>query len=269
MKLWRRKSELTVGTTRITGLRISFRCKSDLQAEPNTAEVRVWNLSPETRSKMQERPIAMLLMAGYEEGMGQVFLGEVRDVSHRKESADLITTILSGDGDGALRSRINLSLAAGARVGDALEAIANKLGVGTGGALDKLRKGDIRGGLKEFVNGTVLSGSGWKELDRLIKSTGLEASIQGGQLQVLERGKATQDDAVLLTPQTGLIGSPEAGQDGEVRLRSLLQPGIYPGRKIKIESFGVKGLFRAQSVEHAGDTHGSDWYTEIEARPLT
>ena len=268
MRLFRRSVELTIGRVRVGPLRIAFRCKSDLKGDPNTAEVRIWNLAPETRARLQEPKQAMLVMAGYEEGIGQIFLGETREVTHQRDGADLVTTVLAGDGDLALRSRVNLSLAAGARVGDALEKMASNLGVGVSGAVDKLRNGDIRGGLTQFVNGAAISGNGWKEFERLIESTGLEASIQGGQLQVLERGKATQDDAVLLTPETGLIGSPEPGQDGLVKVRSLLQQGIFPGRKIKVESISTSGLFRAITVEHSGDTHGPDWYTDAEATPL-
>jgi hypothetical protein len=268
VRLWKRAIEVTVGTTQITGLRMAFKVMSNLRGEPNTAELRIWNLSADTRAKTQAKGLAVRIMAGYLEGMGQVFLGTMRDPSHVREGVDIVTTLTAGDGDAVRGARINETLARGAKVGDAMASAAKKLGVSADDAIKKLRSGDIRGGLEQFIGGTTLSGSAWGELQRLVSASGLEASIQGGQLQVLDRGQATADQAVRLAVDSGLIGSPEPGKDGETKVRSLLQPGIYPGRKIKVESLGANGFYRAEVVTHSGDTHGPDWYTDIEARPL-
>jgi len=80
---------------------------------------------------------------------------------------------------------------------------------------------------------------------------------------------------VLLTPDTGLIGSPERSDDIEEtqsgerkrlgwRVKSLLNPQIRPGDRLQIKSAEVDGVFRAENVNHFGDTEGGDWYTEAE-----
>ena len=269
MKLWKRAMEVTVGETLITGLRMQFKVLRHLKGEPNTAELKIWNLSQDTRSKMQVKGIPVLIEAGYEESISQVFLGNMRTPTHVRDVTDLVTTMQAGDGETATRaSRINHSFAKGVSVGDVLKVIAEKLSVNVEDAVKKLKNGQIRGVLTEFVNGFAASGSAWNELERLLSSTGLEASIQDGELQVLEKGQPNQAKAVLLRTDSGLIGSPEIGEKGLVKAKSLLQPGIYPGRKVEITSKFVDGFFRCDSVMHSGDTWGQEWYSEIEGSPL-
>jgi hypothetical protein len=114
----------------------------------------------------------------------------------------------------------------------------------------------------------VLNGQAADILDRMARSSGYEWSVQDGQLQFLEVGKALQRTAVSLTPDTGLLGSPEVGEKGVVTARSWLQPSIIPGRKVHIRSRQVNGFFRVLKLLHRGDTRGSEWYTEIEGQPV-
>lgn len=45
MPLFARIAELTVGNTQISGLDISFFVEKTLTAEPNTAEIKIYNLN--------------------------------------------------------------------------------------------------------------------------------------------------------------------------------------------------------------------------------
>lgn len=270
MRLWRRAIDVTVGTTKITGLRMSFRVQKDGRLrEANTAEIKVWNLSPNTRATLQQSDVPVLVMAGYEDSIGQLFRGTLRGASHARDGVDIITALQSGDGEKAMReARINESFAAGAQIADVLQRLAESVGVNAQGAIQAIREGRIKDGILEFANGVVLSGGAADELERLLKRSGLEASVQDGQLQVVARGQPTDATAVLLASDTGLVGSPEIGKGGAVKAKSLLQPAIYPGRKVEIRSLTVAGFFRAEKVSYVGDTHGQDWYTEMEGRPL-
>jgi len=46
-------------------------------------------------------------------------------------------------------------------------------------------------------------------------------------------------------------------------------PSIKPGTYVSIESEFLTGSYKADSMRHAGDTHGNDWNTETEGRRLT
>ena len=113
---------------------------------------------------------------------------------------------------------------------------------------------------------------------------GLEWSIQEGQLQVLPPDEGSDEDVVVLSAATGLIGTINktkvvnqsllTKKDGKlinagISCTSLLNPDIRPGRRIKIESSfrpDLNGIYRVIKVKHTGDTHAQPWYSEIEAR---
>jgi hypothetical protein len=111
-------------------------------------------------------------------------------------------------------------------------------------------------------------GNSGDELQKLLNSAGLEGSVQNGELQILPKGKPLNVLAVKLSPNTGLIGSPELGSKGVVKLVSLLNSEIYPGRKIQVLSESVTGFFRVEACSFIGQTSGNDWYTAIEAKAL-
>jgi hypothetical protein len=92
---------------------------------------------------------------------------------------------------------------------------------------------------------------------------------------LLPDGGFTAEEAVLLTPATGLIGSPEHGTPDKkhaasvLKARSLLQPAIKPCKRVVIRSQSISGTFCVQKVTHHGDTAGGDWYSDLEALPTT
>lgn len=151
---------------------------------------------------------------------------------------------------------------------DIVKELADSLGVGIGNAIEKAKDGKFTDAIKEIKNGLVLNGKSSAKLTALLSAANLEWSIQDGQLQVVERGKALKLDPVVLSPSTGLIGSPDRGEKGRVEVVSLLQPTIIPGRRIRIQSQYVNGDYRAEVVEHDGDTRGQAFETRVEASPL-
>ena len=276
MELWTRAVEVVFGATQVTGLRCAFKATKSLKPEPNTAELQIWNLSPDTRAKMQQT-MPVSISAGYAGGIARIFLGDMRSPWHERQGCDLITSLRAGDGENAVRTaRVNESISSGAGVGQAFEKLINKIGISADDALKKIKSGELRGSVKEFFKGFTASGGAWDEFQRLLDGTGFEGSIQDGVVQLLERGQPTNDQDILLTSDSGLIGSPELVEKKKknekmtsiVRARSLLQPGLFPGRAVKIESTAIDGRYRIESVTHTGDTHGTDWYSDIEVTQL-
>ena len=116
--------------------------------------------------------------------------------------------------------------------------------------------------------GLTLSGDGKAILDGLAEKQGLEWSIQDNTLQVLAKDGHNGRQAVLLSPATGLVGSPiarevEGGQG--VEFKALIQPKLIPGGLVQIQSRHVSGTFKLRSTAFAGDTHGNDWYAKGKA----
>jgi hypothetical protein len=250
-------------------LRVIFQITRALNKDPNTADVSIFNLRKENRSRLQEKGISTIIEAGYVDNISQIFGGDLQFGSTVRDGSDWITTIQSGDGSKAYKSaRISKSFAGPVPVERVLEVVGKSLGVDLGNLLKKVDKGSLRDKFKEFSNGVVLKGKSEKVFQEIVKSMGYSASIQDEEIQMLEPGETIGGKAILLSPGTGLIGSPEPGEEGIVKARSLLQPGLLPGRGVKIEAREVDGFFRVDKVVFSGDTWGDDWYSDLELKPL-
>lgn len=270
-QMFGRRAVLQMGTVEVDGLKVSFKITRDSKPEPNAGEISVWNLSRDTRAKFAEQTVPVILQAGYGDNIAQVFQGDIPTdgISTVRDGPDWVTTFRAGDGAQAFRTaRVSRSFGKGTKIVDVLKKVAQDLGVGMGNAAAKLASGDLDGAVTELFGGVVLNGPVPRELDRLLRSFGYEWSIQDGELQVVERDGFTDGDAVVLTPDTGLIGSPEPGKDGFTKIRSLLQPHILPRVRLQLETEAHEGLFVVSRVVHSGDTHGDAWYSDCEARPL-
>ena len=278
---------------KIEGLRVTFKCEKNLEKNPNAITLEVYNLSKDSRSLLEENstrdlatgevtkwdpkthPPTIIFNAGYAQNIKNLFVGNTARVVTKRVGTDIITTIEAGDGEEAFaKARLDKSFAPGTKVNDVLTNIKAALG---------LDKGQEKGiDLKDqFLNGMTLSGPARNHLDMITERQGLEWSIQNNQLQIIPRGVYTDEEVILLNSETGLIGTPTKtkiinkslvkGADGKevesgVTCTALLNAEIKPGRRIKIESEFINGVFRVQKVTHSGDTHSNNWYSEIEAR---
>lgn len=272
--LFGRRYSLTVGSTKITGLRVAFKVRKTLSKEPNTAEITVTNLAESTRRQLQGKAIPVVLSAGYVDNEAVIFTGDARFIDHVREGADWSTRIKCGDGERAYQfQRFKGSFAPGTPIADVIRACAASLSLNTGNLNDALAK-PFRGGRTTFRNGFSANGDAIDVLESLLKSAGFTVSIQNGALQILQGGAAVPTSAVLLSSSTGLVGSPELGtpekkgQPPRVKAKSLLQPKIVCGGVVELQATGFKGQFRVETVEHSGDTDGGEWYTSLELKPL-
>ena len=111
-----------------------------------------------------------------------------------------------------------------------------------------------------------MSGSAASELTALTRSAGLEWSIQDGAFQFLDRNKSLDSFAIVLSPETGLVGSPSVSNKGIVSGVSLIIKDMIPGRQIDVQARFVRGRARLEKTRHIGDTHGDDWHIQWEAK---
>lgn len=269
-KLFIRDVAVTVDTLRITGLRLSFRIVKSLRPDPNTCELQIYNLSADSRKTLERRSVPVTIEAGYKGAREVIFKGDLRDGFSSRSGSDWITTLKAGDGETAYRtSRVNESLKPGAAIKDAVKkAVSSLKGLSVADALKRIDELTHRTGQTEHTNGTVLFGQSKDVLDEYMRAHGAEWSIQDGVLQILPNGSPSEEDAIVLNPASGLIGSPSTGDKGFIKCVSLLQPGLRPGRKFKLEADSLPGFYRVESVSHTGDTHGQPWYSELQGRPL-
>lgn len=278
-QLFQRQCVAIVGDLKMTDLRMTFKVTKNSNAHPNTCELSISNLNQDSRSRVQKRYAPLILQAGYAETVATIFSGKVRNADHVVEGPTTTSLIHSGDGEVEYGfATISKSYAQGIPASVVLnDLLDNFTDPTTGKALDPGISKQLFAGLtKTFGKGFVSHGRVATIFDQVVKSLGFEWSIQDGRVQVLQEGGSTTEQVIHLSPDSGLIGSPQHGTgDGKVpqknaatiKFKSLLQPGLKPGRLVSLQSKGVTGVLRIVKVEHRGDTFGGDWVSEVEALP--
>lgn len=272
-ELFGRKCVIAVDTKEFTGLRAQFEVTKTGGKEPNTLDLKIWNLSEASRSNMQKKGAKVIVQAGYENQFSQVFSGNARTIDHVRQGPDWVTHIQCGDGEVAYSfARVSESFAPGVSVQSVASFLIGKLGLAPGNSAAKLSA--INGALTQFVHGYSCHGLASQELARLMASVGLEFSIQDGAVQILGGSETTTDEFVVLGSSTGMVGSPEhgtpdkKGKPSSLKVKALLNPALKPGRKVRVQALQTKGDFKVTKCVHKGDTAGGDWYSEIECLPL-
>lgn len=272
MRTWR----LDVDTIRIEGdgtrgLEIAFDVQRGL-TPPNTATIRVWNLSEAHR-----RQLGALTVRGQAPGhirteltagkrVGGVttdfllFKGDLRYARNERDGADWVTTIEGDDGGRALVDvTIQRSFPPGTRVDQVVRACADALGLGLGNLPPLLA------GLRTYEQGTVLSGRASDALRGVLRGIGLSYSIQHGVLQAARAGVPLNVPVVRLSPTSGLVGSPSRTPEGRVLATALLMPGLDPGARVQLESQEIpRGTYAIRGVRYEGDASATPWYAHTE-----
>lgn len=242
--------------TGVPGFRISFKVEKDISSTVNKAEIRIYNLTSNTRGLAENPKNLIELFAGYGKEPKLLFRGNASRVISSVGGPDSVTTFEIGDGLKSFQnSRVDVSFKQGTPAKDIFQTLTNAMGLAKGEQKDIPQK--------SFPSGLSLSGPVRDHMNYLTDKLNLEWSIQNGAVQILPKGKSTSQAAFLLSSGTGLIGSPNKKDKG-LEVVSLLQPEINPGRIVEIQSKFVKGQFRVEKVSHEGDTADTAWFTRIE-----
>lgn len=291
-----RQSSLIVGNDNGDGLdlsqlRFAFAIRrGDLQT-PNSADIRVYNVSDQTADRIRQvipQPefTRVVIQAGYEGNYGVIFDGQIKQVRRGRESqTDTYIDITAADGDRAYNYAITaLSLTAD-KTGpkDQVSAIvADMARFGAGeGYVPELPK-------TKCYRGKAIFGMSRDELRKLANSTGCSWSIQDGKVTMIPLTCYMPGEAVVINAQTGMVGLPEQTQDG-IRVKTLLNPTLKIGQRVKLDNKSIQqyrynlavnqqaqnnttadyiklnsdGEYYVMQAEHSGDTRGNPWYTDI------
>ena len=196
-----------VDVTEITDLRVKFSVKSRLQRNQHGRGDDLKSVATASVSFAKQRASSLCSSAATSSGVKQIFQGDVRQVVHRREGADWQTEIKSGDGEQAFQfARASESFGAKSSRGDVLRKLVSAFGLGRGNVSQVASKL-----IRKFDHGFVAHGPVSRELDKALAGTGYRWSIQDEQVIILKDSEVSGQDVPELTPQSGLIGSPEFG----------------------------------------------------------
>jgi hypothetical protein len=285
-----RASIVTVGTVQIQnvgaqkGLAVVFDIKSSLRPkEPNTCDLKIWNLSPASRKAIEQASqvttsvatapgtpsglVPVQIQAGYVGHMSTVFLGEMRSAQTTRDGADFVTELNSGDGDQALQlARINQHLPAGSTATAAIQAILAVMGppgpngqptaVGPGNLMSSSVQ-QILKGATVYQKGVTLKGAAMDHLRDLTRSVGLEVSIQGGVAQFLTLGQPLAGEAYLLSAgdaASTTSGGTEtaASNTGLIGTPTVDTKGVLSCQSLILPGIKVGGPIQIDAMEAQG-----------------
>lgn len=246
----------------IRSLRVEFEVTRTSTSEPNKASIDIHNLSPTSRGFVQDENQAVILKAGYVDRHGIICAGHLKRVEHSRQGASVLTHLEIKDGGKDLyRVRFNRSYKAGvSKVGVIQDLVAALPNV----ALGTIAASALQGNTPSRL---ALNGLARVQLDKLARSWGFEWSVQNGTAQFLDPtgAIASTEPITVLSPTTGLIGSPARTQKG-CTFECLLDSTMHPGSKVQIQSALVNGFFKVQSLTQQGDTHAAaGWINSGEA----
>jgi hypothetical protein len=318
-QLYPRAWNFTVDNLNLSAVDFEFETLSTIKSVPNRCVLTVWDLNPEHRAQLLKRTrpaavasgfgavaigtsgkgtaIPVQIEAGYLNNLSVIFSGDLREVASQREPVDWKTVISGDEGGRSYReARINQSFAKGTPIANVISACAQALGIGLGNVANFTAAAQVTGMGTALAHAWTLSGSVKDELTRLLDSCGLTWSVQKGVLQVLAKGTPLNLGSILLSPSTGLYGSPEASIDSTVslgnaqqfdpsrpqktakpvkpksqsiiRFKAAIIAGLDPGRTVVIQSAAFSGTYMLTEVRTIGKSWSDDWHRDCVARAV-
>jgi hypothetical protein len=222
------------------GLRISFHVFQSTIQSPNTAEIRLYNCTPQQVARFHNKEFTTITLdAGYDENHGVIYHGEIKESRYRHEDnvTDYIV-IFCAMGDRAYnQSRISTTLAAGHTPMDRVNA-ALKTMAPFGASLGLV---NVDLSQPRYPRGVPFVGMA-RDVLRLVSSTaGATWSIQNGnKVNIVDERKPIPGDPVItLNSKTGEVGYAEQTENGVV-VRSFINPALDIHKKVKIDENSIQ-----------------------------
>lgn len=257
----------------MTDLKISFSVAKSLSSSANDAEIAIYNLTEGHRNALGRELEDIRLEAGYippngDDNTGVIFTGQIREVRHERQGADIISRVFSGDGDRTLRrADVSKTFPAGTKIEDIFDHVAEELE----------KQGAVKGEMKlppdlpPTKRPYSMAGSARREMDRLGRMAKTYWSIQNGVIETVP-GDDFIGTVLSFDADTGLVDVPTITDNG-VSATVLLNPEIRPGRRVQIKSDLVElnaedGIYRVSSVSFNGDNRDGRFLAEIEGESV-
>jgi hypothetical protein len=243
------------------------------------ADVVLYNLDGPTTQKILKSGDQVIVNAGYQQGVyGEIFNGKLfQPLWERENVVDFKLTLHCLIGRDLLSNNfVNFSQSAFASQTELVRQIAAQ-------AFHQIDVKELDSSIQPnpLPRGQTFFGAPGKYFDNVADYNNMQWWLDDKGVSLGSLAKSDGAPAIVYTPETGIVGTPQQTQDG-VSLRILLDSRVlikYPPMTIKIDNSSIR-LLKAQlgqlmsildkdgeyivaGVRHLGDTRGNDWYTEI------
>ncbi|WP_334037465.1 phage protein [Burkholderia gladioli] len=287
-----RKASLIIGNDDdaldLSDLQFTFAIRrGDIQT-PNSARIRIFNLSDNTAQRISGEFTRVVLQAGYQDGpFGVIFDGTIKQVRRgRFSQVDTVTDVTAASGDQWYTyATIRKTLASGSTYMDHVQAVVDSMKP-YGLTVGYMPQFDVN----PLPRGRVLVGMAREIMRNAAYNLKADWSIQDTQLQLVPQDSYIPGEAIVLTSQTGMIGLPQQDQNG-ITIKCLLNPNARISGLVQIDNKSVQlgefsltnsdsatksnaflrefghlnndGIYKILVAEHDGDTRGESWHTTL------
>lgn len=248
------------------------------------ADVSIYNLDSDTEHALIKESDTVVVSAGYYNGnYGKIFQGQVfQPMWERENNVDYKVTLRCLVGWNDLKQQIiSYNHTALASQYELIAKMASSAHMKIGYLSDDLKD-------KTLPRGKVLFGAPEKYISQAAKDNNAQWWLGDDGLVVGKIDDRVVPEAIVYTPTTGIIGTPQQVQDG-VNFRVLLDSRLkvqMPALQVKIDNSQIRqarrqidvtgqstaplqtildrdGVYIVGAVRHYGDTRGNEWYTEV------
>lgn len=296
--LWMRKWKILVVDAQdkealnVSDLHVKFTIKKSREIY-NFATIEIYNLTAETEQKILKEGDRVLVEAGYEgylntssdgtisetqeKQYGKIFDGQIIYPTRRKENnTDYVLSLLCVDGANLLSANfVSKTLNKGINQRQIVDAVCEK-------SLVRIPTNDITQGLsgQKLPRGKVIFGEPIDLIADVARGNGASYWIDDGKLNMSKLTDVAEDEAIVQSPETGLVGMPTQTQYG-ANFKLLLNPAVKMRSLVQlknseiVEAQATPGQVQTQldtdwiyqviEFTHTGDTMGNDWYTDCVA----
>lgn len=271
------------GAVILTEHNVSFDIEKVSAKSVNSCVITIHNPSDDTMSFLQDangkKPLVML-EAGYEGGMGKIFLGNLMYFVETFLDENRVVDMHCGDGSEVVKAATFVkSYPKGTANASIVKDMVATFGLPVAKDLNSIS------GVTNKAHS--FSGRSMEEANRFLTGIDFVLSIQDMSVfvsEVVAQDLAARTKSVpYITPAAGQIGSISFLDDSAnstatdsdnnkvkrgVRIVSLLRHEILPTQLVAADLKGTKTTFRVTKVTHSGGYEDNEWQTEIEAEEV-
>lgn len=262
----------------VSQLRCTFSINKTVLSQPNFSQVTIYNLAPGTENTLIQGGQKLYVEAGYEgQQYANIFTGDIiQPIRDKEDGVTYRLSLYSLDGDQFLnQSIVNFSMAKTSSLLTQRQIVNNLASQAT----IPTQVGDIASGLDATTlsRGKSFFGMTRDYMRQIAQTNNITFYVEDGLIHIVDANGSATDNAIDISPTSGLIGTPVQNDQG-ISFKCLLNPYIKPRSLVYIDNSLIQaqriqlgqfqrqldqsGLYRVISVTHVGDTRGQDWYSE-------
>lgn len=238
-------------------------CEFNIERSSNSmakhCTLNIYNISASTRlseffrhDRVLDFGIIKILefSAGYNGNMTTCFRGIINEAYSTRQGSDIITTIMATDeGSSSVnRQLMSITFKKDTTFVDAFNNVAGNL---------KYVTPTLRGVLEgSFKTDTTLYGTPLQILNQI---TNNHTFIDNSELKMLNNNECTDDEVLILSDKTGMIGMPKV-RSNWITAEMLFNPNVNIFQRVELTSKALnttKGIYKIYSINHQGVISGA------------